>query len=353
MTRKEIWYWMSGLSSWGGRTIQKLLKEFGSPEEIFASKKLPVTPAQQEEADEAKRKAVTFPEELRVWEQQGVRFLTQDEEEFPKRLAGLPDSPFFLFVKGRLPPPGPAVAVVGARKCTPYGREQAEFFGRFLAEQGILVISGMALGVDGSAQWGALRAGGYTCAVLGTGIDVCYPASHRQLYEELEKSGGILSEYGAGAPPLPYHFPLRNRIISGLSDLVLVVEARKKSGSLITADWALEQGKDVLALPGRMGSPLNEGCNRLIRQGAGIVAEPEDVLRALGMENQTREKEEKAELPPDEKEIWDCLGTDPKHLEQICRETGWEVGAVLLILLRLEMKEKVRQVGGNQYLRTL
>ena len=113
---------MSGLSSWGGRTIQKLLKEFGSPEEIFAAKKLPVTPAQQEEADEAKRKAGTFPEELHTWEQQGVRFLTQDEEEFPKRLAGLPDSPFFLFVKGSLPPPGPAVAVVGARKCTQIGR---------------------------------------------------------------------------------------------------------------------------------------------------------------------------------------------------------------------------------------
>lgn len=342
---------MSGLSSWGARTIQKLLEELGSPERIFAAKTLPVTAAQQGEAAAAKRKAGSIPAELAAWEAQGVRFLTQEEEDFPGRLRSLSDGPYFLFVKVRLPPPGPAVAVVGARKCSPYGREQAEFFGRYLAEQGISVISGMALGVDGSAQRGAQRAGGYTCAVLGTGIDVCYPACHRQLYEELGRTGGVVSEYAAGAPPLPYHFPLRNRIISGLSDLVLVVEARKKSGSLITADWALDQGKDVLALPGRMGVPLSEGCNRLIRQGAGIVAEPEDVLRALGRESVLSKMAEEPDLLPEEKEIWACLDSEPKHLEQICRETGWEVGAALLILLRLEMKEKVRRIGGNQYLR--
>ncbi|WP_434309307.1 DNA-processing protein DprA [Hominifimenecus sp. rT4P-3] len=351
MTRKEIWYWMSGLSSWGNRTIHRLLEEMGSPEAIFAAKKLPISQMQQEEAEQKKKEMGKFMEESAGWERQGIRFLTVEEEEFPARLREIPDSPYFLFLKGTLPPPGPAVAVVGARKCTAYGRAQAEFFGRFLAEQGVSVISGMALGVDASAQKGARRAGGYTCAVLGTGVDVCYPACHRQLYEELSICGGILSEYPMGARPLPYHFPLRNRIISGLSDLVLVVEARKKSGSLITADWALEQGKDVLAIPGRLAELSSEGCNRLIRQGAGIVTEPEDVLQALGLETGTKDQKKGVELPPDEKEVWDCLSFEPKHLEQICQETGWEIRAILLILLRLELKGIIRQVGGNQYRR--
>lgn len=351
MTRKDIWYWMSSLSSWGNRTIHRLLDEMGSPEAIFAAKKLPISQAQQEEAEQKKKKMGEFLEALAEWEQLGIRFLTVEDEEFPTRLREIPDSPYFLFLKGRLPPPGPAVAVVGARKCTSYGRAQAEFFGRFLAEQGVSVISGMALGVDASAQNGARKAGGYTCAILGTGIDVCYPAYHRQLYEELSVHGGLVSEYPMGAQPLPYHFPLRNRLISGLSDLVLVVEARKRSGSLITADWALEQGKDVLAIPGRLGEISSEGCNRLIRQGAEIVTDPEDVLQALGVKTGIKEQKKSLELPPDEKEVWDCLSFEPKHLEQICQETGWDIGALLLILLRLELKGAIHQIGGNQYMR--
>ncbi len=348
MTEREIWYWLSSLSSWEGKTMGRVLRQLGSPEAIWRADRLPVTPAQQQEAVQGRRRQEELQRELEGLEQRGIWFVTRGEPAFPPGLRRWEDGPFFLFVRGTLPPAGPAVAVVGARKCTEYGRAQAEALGQFLAENQVRVISGMALGVDGAAQRGALRAGGYTCAVLGTGVDICYPASHRSLYRALADQGGLVSEYPPGAPPLPYHFPLRNRIICGLADLVLMVEAGLKSGALITADWALEQGKDVLAVPGRMGDPMSQGCNRLIRQGAGIVAEPEDVLEALGLPGR-RTKTPEPELTPEERQIWRCLGAEPRHPDQICQKTGLEVGTVLLLLLRLEVEGLVCQTSAGQY----
>ena len=350
MTKREIWYWLSTLPSWEGKTVGRVLECLGPLEAVWNARQLPVTPAQQREAEERRREPERLAEELEALEQRGIRFVCREDPDFPPRLRRWRDGPFFLFALGSLPPEGPAAALVGARKCTEYGRLQAEELGRFLAENGVAVISGLALGVDGAAQRGALRAGGYSCGVLGTGVDVCYPASHRTLYRELQEKGGLISEYAPGSPPLPYHFPLRNRLISGLADLTVVVEAGKKSGSLITADWALEQGKDVLAVPGRMGDPMSQGCNRLIRQGAGIVAEPGDILEALGMGKKKRKSPE-PRLTAEEQAVWRCLGTEPAGLDQICAESGQPVGAALMILLRLEMRQLVRQTGAGQYLR--
>lgn len=194
-----------------------------------------------------------------------------------------PGSAFALFVKGDLPPENqPAVAIVGARKCTPYGEQMALEYGEAMAGAGIAVISGMARGIDGAGQRGALNGGGRTYGVLGCGVDICYPREHIGLYTDIMKNGGILSERIPGEPPLPAYFPERNRIISGLADVVLVMEAKRKSGSLITADQALEQGRDVYALPGPADSPLSEGCHQLIRQGAGILLSPQDLLEELG-----------------------------------------------------------------------
>ena len=172
----------------------------------------------------------------------------------------------------------PAAAIIGARLASGYGREQARRFGRQIGARGISVISGMARGIDGIAQKAALDAGGRSYAVLGCGVDICYPEENRELYERLQQQGGVLSEYPPGMQPIAKLFPPRNRIISGLSDLVLVIEARKRSGTLITVDMALEQGREVYALPGRVSDSLSDGCNRLIRQGAGPATCPQDIL---------------------------------------------------------------------------
>ena len=201
------------------------------------------------------------------------------EEAYPSRLRTIPDAPFGIYWKGKLPGDDqPAAAVIGARLASGYGREQARRFASRLGRRGICVISGMARGIDGIAQTAALEAGGTSFAVLGCGVDVCYPKENRALYDLLIQKGGILSEYAPGTQPEARLFPPRNRIISGLSDLVFVLEARKKSGTLITVDMALEQGREVYALPGRVSDSLSDGCNRLIRQGAGVATCPEDLL---------------------------------------------------------------------------
>ena len=209
----------------------------------------------------------------------GIGFVSVLEEGFPEKLREIPDPPFGIYYKGSMPSEEqPAAAIIGARLASGYGREQARRFGRQIGARGIAVISGMARGIDGIAQKAALDAGGKSFAVLGCGVDICYPEENRELYERLQQEGGVLSEYPPGMQPVAKLFPPRNRIISGLSDLVLVIEARKKSGTLITVDMALEQGREVYALPGRVSDALSDGCNRLIRQGAGPATCPQDIL---------------------------------------------------------------------------
>ncbi len=209
----------------------------------------------------------------------GISFISALEQGFPEKLKEIPDPPFGIYFKGSMPSEKePAAAIIGARLASGYGKEQARRFGRQIGARGIAVISGMARGIDGIAQKAALDAGGKSYAVLGCGVDICYPEENRELYERLQQEGGVLSEYPPGTLPVAKLFPPRNRIISGLADLVLVIEARKRSGTLITVDMALEQGREVYALPGRVSDALSDGCNRLIRQGAGPATCPEDVL---------------------------------------------------------------------------
>ncbi len=212
----------------------------------------------------------------------GISMVTLGEAGYPKRLAAIHDAPYVLYYAGSLPEDGRrSVAVIGARNCTEYGRVMAETFGTILARAGILVISGMARGIDGIGQNAALRAGGYSMGVLGCGVDLCYPQENRGLYERLLTQGGVCSEYPPGTAPRAMLFPPRNRIISGLCDAVLVLEAKERSGTLITVDMALEQGREVYAVPGRATDALSAGCNKLIRQGAGLVTTPEELLEDL------------------------------------------------------------------------
>lgn len=203
---------------------------------------------------------------------------------YPDRLLKIPDPPFGLYYLGSLPKQNrPSVAIVGARGCSPYGIRMAAGFGSCLAKAGCQIISGMARGIDGIGQQAALQEGGYSLGILGCGVDICYPKENQALYDALCANGGVCSEYAPGMQPKNTLFPARNRLISGFADVVLVIEARKRSGSLITVDMALEQGKEVYALPGRITDALSEGCNDLIRQGASIALSPEEMLRDMGL----------------------------------------------------------------------
>ena len=211
-----------------------------------------------------------------------IRILRRQDREYPGRLREIPDPPKELYVLGRVPGEQiPTVAIIGARDCSEYGKYVAAGLGAVLGRNGIQVISGMARGIDGIGQEAALDAGGSSFAVLGSGVDICYPAGNRRLYEKLKMGGGILSEYPPGTPALPGHFPPRNRIVSGLSDAVVVVEAREKSGTLITVDMALEQGREVYVVPGRVTDPLSVGCNRLLKLGAGLFLDEMEFLGEL------------------------------------------------------------------------
>ncbi len=292
----------------------------------------------------------------------GIRFIPWFSETYPKRLKEIPDFPYALYVKGNLPGEDTRkAAIVGARRCTPYGEKYAVEYGRVLAELGVEVISGLARGIDGMGHRGALMGRGRTYAVLGCGVDVCYPKEHIGLYVDiLEQGGGILSEQPPGTPPLAQHFPARNRIISGLAEAVLVMEAGKKSGSLITVDMALEQGRDVYALPGPVNSSLSGGCNRLIRQGAGILLSPEEFAQDWGLCRERTglwtghacKKDAKNEkvLETKEKLVYSCLGLYPKGVDQVAAETKLNIKEVMERLVTLELEGYIREISKNQYI---
>lgn len=284
-----------------------------------------------------------------------IRYISREDEDFPQKLLTLSDCPQGIYVRGELPDPQKkTVAVVGARMCSPAGRANAFYFAQVLAANGVQIISGLALGIDGAAHEGALQGGEKTFAVLAGGADICYPRAHIGLYEEIRKNGGILSEEPPGFPPLAKMFPKRNRIISVLADLVLVVEARRRSGSLITADYAAEQGKEIFAVPGRLEDELSRGCNELIFQGAGLALSPETLLEIIG---ETKQKSDNLEknmqnvLARDEEMVYSCLSLQPKRLEDLCRDTGLSFAAAAEALIRLQLRGLVKEIGRNRYIR--
>ena len=301
----------------------------------------------------SKQKKNWQEEFLRI-EEKNIDFVTCLDENYPSRLKELQGMPYVLFVKGKLPDENMRTsAIVGSRRSSAYGEEMTLDFAEALAEHNVQVISGMALGIDSMAHRGALNKCGKTYAVLGCGVDICYPKENRGLYEELIEKGGIISEFPPGTPPLARHFPARNRIISGLSDVVLVMEAKEKSGSLITADMALEQGKDIYALPGPIGKELSEGCNRLIYQGAGILLGPEVLLEDIGISYKEMGKvdENKIMLESKEKLVYSCLGLVPKNREEILRETGLKPSELTSILMDLELKDLITERSKNYCLK--
>ena len=306
-------------------------------------------------------------------EQQGIQMITYLDKEFPNKLKNIPDMPCAIFVKGSLPDPNaPSVAIIGARMCSEYGRFEAREFGLKLARAGIQIISGMALGIDGISQKAALNAGGKTFAVLGSGVDICYPSENIEIYNKITEKdsnvGGLISEYPPGTPPSSKLFPPRNRIISALSDIVLVIEARKKSGTLITVDMALEQGREVFAVPGRITDRLSDGCNYLIKQGSGIALSPEDIINEFSyctntakascnsLQNSSKEISlPKIPLNEHEKKIFSVLDINPKNSADIIADLNRKGDAispeiVMQNLTMMELKGIIKSSGSNYFI---
>ncbi len=288
MNRDEYWFWLYTTPDIFREDMERFFKVFQTPQEVYEADTRMlladhlISERQKVNLDRSKR-SQEFRKAMEQMQKDGIRFVHRESEDFPEKLKQIPDAPYGLFVRGNLPDPDmPSVGMVGARACSEYGKKSARKFAHALAAGGVQIISGMAIGIDSESAKGALAAQGRTFAVLGSGVDVIYPLSNLNLYYEIcATGGGVISEYPLGTPAVAWQFPMRNRLISGLSDRLLVMEAKERSGTLITVRYALEQGRDVYALPGRISDKNSEGCNQMIADGAGILLSPALLLEEI------------------------------------------------------------------------
>lgn len=360
----DLIYWLAlnSLPDIGPVNARRLVSAFGSPEKIF---QMPVDELRGVDGVGENRsrgiagfnKWDSIRKEIETADKKGVRIITLHDADYPERLKNIYDAPVVIYVRGDLREADKyAIAMVGSRASTNYGIQIAERMGHKLAASGLTVVSGMARGIDTAAHNGALKAGGRTIAVLGSGIDVPYPASNRGLMGTIESSGTVISEFPLGTPPNRENFPRRNRIISALSFGVVVVEAARNSGSLITAEYALDQGREVFAVPGNITSKNSGGTNNLIRKGAKLVESAEEVIEELRPQLKGILREDSAgfekrlpEMTDDENALYQYLGSEPKHIDTITREKSITTGKALSILLTLELKGVIRQTEGKRF----
>jgi len=363
--KKVLWVALNLVLSDNLRAFKKIVEYFPGLTDIFRSspQDLVALGLKEEEAQElsAPGLAERASRVLAKTEKRGYAVLTLEDEEYPEILRQIFDPPFVLYCAGSPEVlKEPAVSVVGARTPTPYGRAMAEKLAKDLAGLGLVVVSGMARGIDSIAHWGALKEG-KTVAVLGSGLEHIYPKESKSLFRKISECGAVVSEFHPDSPPLGFHFPLRNRIISGLSLAVVVVEASPKSGSLITARLGLEQNREVMAVPGNVTSDLSLGANWLIKTGAKLVETWEDVVEELPYPLRerflSRKKEEKKGLPemsPAEKKLFDGLKPDELiHIDELVERSDASVSEILTLLLNLELKGLVYQAPGKYFQRSL
>ncbi len=356
MNDKRFWIGFNLVKGIGAVRMRALLAYFDSLEEAWAA-----PPERLQEAGLSPKLAASV-DKIRagidldqIWsqiEKQGIQILTWDDELYPPRLKEIEQPPPVVYVRGEITLDDHyAVAVVGTRRITPYGRQITDELAAFLAGQGVTVVSGLARGVDAVAHSAALKAGGRTIAVLGSGVDKVYPPEHRQLAEQIMKQGALVSDYAVGAAPEAANFPPRNRIISGLSMATVVVEAGETSGALITAEFAAEQGREVFAVPGNILAPQSKGTNKLIQNGAQPLLSPQDLTQALNLTRAGEFKAARKVLPKDaiEAQLLGVLGAEPVHVDEIRNQTGLPIEKVSATLTLMELKGMVRQVGGMNY----
>lgn len=370
MTNGIYWLWLATRPRCSARFCGHLLERFGSPEAIWRAEQQEfedIPQLNKVKMDSLMEKDLMVAQHIEeTCRKQDIQIVTLEDERYPQLLREIPDPPLVLYVRGTLPDftDRVSVSIVGTRKCTRYGKQAAWHFAGNLAQRGVIIVSGMAIGIDGTANRAAIEAGGETVAVLGCGVDVCYPWQHKQLMDDIMQHGAVISEYPPGTEPKGTHFPVRNRIITGLGKGTLIVEAPKKSGALISADLALEQGRDVFAVPGDINRPSSAGCNARIRQGAAeLVQEPADILAQYQLHGQPhtaqaaagktgihtgdaeREREKKAlrrlEGSEEERTVWCAVHDGQETVDAIVEKTGLPAASVLTALTMLEVGQYV------------
>jgi len=340
----------------GAIRLNKLLQVFATPQDIFnvsQEKLMRVEGIGAKIAAKIKGiKKEEIEKELKETKSLGLKIVTSHDPDYPQNLKNIPDAPIVLYVKGELKQEDNlSLGIVGSRRASFYGLESAQTFARDLAGQGFTIVSGMARGVDTSAHRGALKSGGRTIAVIGSGFNYIYPEENKELAEEISRQGAVVSEFPLNARPFPQNFPRRNRVISGLSLGVLVVEAAKNSGALITADFALEQGREVFALPGKADAANSFGTNNLIKQGAKLVTGIEDILEEFNLPPQGK-PEIQGKKEDDEFILDGIISEKPIHLDEIADRSRLPLSDLYSTLLKLQMNRVIKQLPGNQFVRS-
>ncbi len=336
--------------------VKNLLNTFKTPEAIFKAKvsdldqvpgiekELAYTIKNYQRSDEIKKK-IEIGKKLKI---KTISFL---DEDYPKNLKTIDDFPPLIFIRGEINnEDSKALAIIGTRSATDYGKQIAEKFAYELANYGVTIVSGLARGIDTMAHKGALKGKGRTIGVLGCGIDVYYPPENRNLYAQIAERGAVISEFNFGTPPFAHHFPKRNRLISGLSLSILAIEARSSSGVLNTVQWAANQGREVYVVPGDIRSKTSEGTNQLIKDGAKPVTSVEDILEDLGI---AANKQEKREIPlsETEKKLVETIAVEPLYIDQIAETMSIDIPSLLTTLLELEIKGLIKQLPGKRFVK--
>lgn len=359
---KAYWVWLSCIPGIGARRFSMLNDWFGSPQKIWESQNKDILKYQTILGDRATKSILEHKNEkyvekaASILSDASIFVVTLNDEQYPVLLRSIFDPPAVLYCKG-LPINNNImyIAVVGSRRTSEYGRQMSDRFAYELSMAGIGIVSGAARGIDTMAHKGALRAEGYTIAVLGCGVDIVYPSDNRKLFLQIEEHGTLLSEYPPGTYPSPTNFPARNRIISGISKAVLVVEAGERSGALITVDFALEQGRDVYALPGNINNPYCVGTNRLLKEGARLVTDSKEIIEESTIEKARDlkgiEKPSSVQLDLFETEVYNALEDGEKYIEDLAFMTGIHIGKLNAIFTMLEIKGMVKQLPGNIFIR--
>ena len=356
MIDKRYWIGFNLIKGIGAVRMQALIQHFGDLEAAWNA--VPVELARAGLGGKVIERILQARQNVdleKLWkkiEAQGIKILTWEDETYPQRLKEIDQPPPVLYIRGDyLPDDLFAVAIVGTRRVTAYGRQITEELAAYLATNGITVISGLARGVDAIAHQTALKVGGRTIGVLGSGVDKIYPPEHRGLAEKMMGSGAIVSDYAPGTPPDASNFPPRNRIISGLSLAVVVIEAGETSGALITAEFAAEQGREVFAVPGSILAPQSKGTNKLIQNGALPLLSVNDLMQALDLTRMGERKAARKVIPSDETEarLLNVLSEEPLHVDEIRNQTELPIEKVSATLALMELKGMVRQVGGMNY----
>ena len=352
--------WLSRIEGLSIKKKSALLKYFGSAKEVFYSDKISLEDFNSKskinfESIIEKQNENILNSYLDELYKKNIKFISINNYEYPTLLKEISEPPLGLYIIGEIPNDKlKKVAIIGSRKCTQYGANNAYQFSKDLAEENIVIVSGMALGIDSMAHKGSIDGRGKTIAVLGCGVDIIYPQSNSFLRNTIIENGCIISEFAPKTPPLPSNFPIINRIISGLSNAIIVVEAGKRSGTLITVNQALEQGRDVFAIPGNITSILSQGANELLKNGAHPLTEIDDVLFNIGISKKTNDNYNSTntyeDLLPDEKIIYSYITSEPISIDEIIVKTNLKIQVVQYNLTMLELKGIIRKLAGQKYI---